>query len=150
MSDYNADILEWSEHQVALLRRAAAGERVNDLDWPNIIEEIESVGLSELHSVESLLVQALAHMLKAEAWPLSHEVPGWQAEARRFRDDAVGRFVPSMRQRIDVAKLYRRALHALPETIDRQSPLPVPPTCPVTLDELLNVSQLGEKAELGG
>ncbi len=47
MSDYDADVLQWSEHQAALLRRAAAGERVNDLDWPNIIEEIESVGRSE-------------------------------------------------------------------------------------------------------
>ena len=60
MSEYESDILEWSERQAALLRRAAAGERVNDLDWPNIIDEVESVGLSELRSVESLLVQALA------------------------------------------------------------------------------------------
>jgi hypothetical protein len=47
MSDlYHTDILEWSERQGALLRRIAAGERVNDtdLDWPNIAEEIESVG----------------------------------------------------------------------------------------------------------
>ena len=73
MSDlYDTDILEWSERQGALLRRIAAGERVNDadVDWPNIVEEIESVGNEQLHAVESLLVQALVHMLKAEAWPL--------------------------------------------------------------------------------
>jgi hypothetical protein len=31
-----------------LLRRIAAGERVNnaDLDWPSVVEEIESVGQS--------------------------------------------------------------------------------------------------------
>jgi len=139
MSDYEIDILDWSEHQAALLRRAAAGERINDLDWPNIIEEIESVGLSELRSVESLLVQALAHMLKAEAWPLSREGPGWLGEARRFRGDAASRFAPSMRQRIDMAQIYRRALRSLPETIDGQPPLPVPEACPVTLDELLSV-----------
>lgn len=138
MSDYETDVLEWSERQAALLRLAAAGERVNDLDWPNIIEEIESVGLSELHSVESLLVQALAHMLKAEAWPLSREAPGWRGEARRFRGDAADRFAPSMRQRLDLAKLYRRALRAMPETIDGQPPLSVPELCPVTLDELLS------------
>jgi hypothetical protein len=64
-------------------------------------------------------------------------VPGWRAEARRFRGDASSRFAPSMRQRIDMAKLYRRALRALPDTIDGQAPLPVPQTCTVTLDELL-------------
>jgi hypothetical protein len=64
MSDlYDTDVLEWSEHQAGLLRRVAAGERVNsdDLDWPNIIEEIESVGTEQRHAVASLLVQALAH-----------------------------------------------------------------------------------------
>jgi hypothetical protein len=141
MSDlYAEDILLWSERQGELLRRRAAGELVNDrdLDWPNIAEEIESAGSEQLHAVELFLVQALAHMLKAEAWPTSHEVPGWRAEARRFRDDAASRFVPSMRQRIDMAKLYRRALRALPDTIDGQASLPVPENCSVTLDQLLS------------
>jgi len=140
MSDlYDTDILLWSEQQRDLLRRiAAGGEPLNEApDWPNIIEEIESVGNEQLHAVESLLVQALAHMLKASAWPLSREVPHWQAEARGFRDDAADRFAPSMRQRIDLARLYRRAGRRLPETIDGQPPLPMPEACPVTLDDLL-------------
>jgi Domain of unknown function DUF29 len=134
---YETDIYEWSAHQAALLRRVAAGERVNDVDWPNIAEEIESVGKSELRSCRSLLTQAILHMLKAEAWPLSSYVPGWRAEAIRFRQDATDAFVPSMRKDIDVAKLYARALRAMPETIDELPPLPVPTVCPVTLDELL-------------
>jgi len=139
MSDlYDTDILLWSERQRDLLRRVAAGEPVNEApDWPNIIEEIESVGSEQLHAVVSLLRQALIHMLKAEAWPLSREVPHWQAEARRFRIDAADRFAPSMRQRIDVDRIYRQALRGLPETIDGQPALPVPEGCPVTLDELL-------------
>ena len=137
---YDADILEWSEHQARLLRRHAAGEAGNEApDWANIIEEIESVGSEQLHAVQSFLRQALAHMLKAEAWPLSREVPHWQAEARRFRIDAAARFSPAMRQRIDLDRLYRQARHILPDTIDGQPPLPVPDACPVTLDELLAV-----------
>jgi hypothetical protein len=135
---YDTDILLWSERQRDLLKRVAAGEAVNEApDWPNIIEEIESVGNEQLHAVESLLVQTLLHMLKASAWPLSGEVPHWQAEARGFRDDAASRYAPSMHQRIDIGRLYRRAMRRLPETIDGQPPLPVPDVCPVTLDELL-------------
>src|SRR5712671_890397 len=102
MSDYETDVLVWSERQGELLRRIAAGERVNDadLDWPNIAEEIESVSNEQLHAVESLLVQALVHMLKAEAWPLSRDAPTWRADAIGFRGDAASRFAPSMRQRI--------------------------------------------------
>ncbi len=43
MSHYDTDVYAWSERQGALLRRLAAGERVNDadFDWSNIAEEIE-------------------------------------------------------------------------------------------------------------
>lgn len=139
MSEYDTDILQWSEHQAALLRRLAAGERVNDqIDWENLIEEVESVGNEQLHAVNSLLLRALVHMLKAEAWPLSPYVPHWQAEARLFRAQAVDRYAPSMRQRINLARIYRQACRGMPDTIDGQPPLPVPETCPVTLDELLS------------
>jgi hypothetical protein len=140
MSDYDTDILIWSERQGELLRRRAAGELVNDaeMDWPNIAEEIEDVGRSQLHSVESLLVQALRHMLKAEAWPLSLDAPSWRADAIDFRRQARRRFVPSMRQRLDVASLYADALAAMPETIDGQPPLPMSEVCTVTLDDLLS------------
>lgn len=138
MTDYDTDILTWSERQAGLLRRIAAGEATNETpDWPNIAEEIEDVGKSQLHAVESLLVQALRHMLKAEAWPLSRDAPTWRADAIDFRRQARRRFVPSMRQKINVADLYADALAAMPETIDGVPPLPVPEVCPVTLDELL-------------
>jgi Domain of unknown function DUF29 len=138
MSDYETDILLWSERQAELLRRRAAGELVNDaaLDWPNIAEEIEDVGRSELRSCRSLLRQALRHMLKAEAWPLARDAPSWRADAIDFRRQAKDAFTPSMRQKIDVAGLYREALTALPETVDGQAPLPIPTEIP-TLDELL-------------
>jgi hypothetical protein len=138
---YDTDILEWSERQAALLRRRAQGELIDEaeLDWPNIAEEIKDVGTNQLRAVASHLVQALLHDLKAESWPLSREVPHWRAEARGHRDDAREAFAPSMRDRpeLKVDRLYRRALRRLPDSIDGLSPLPVPGTCPVTLEELV-------------
>jgi hypothetical protein len=135
---YEADILLWSEHQGALLRRIATGESPSEQpDWGHIADEIESVGRSQVDAVESLLFQAMVLDLKAEAWPLSCDVPNWRANARGFRLQARRRFAPSMRKRIDVTGLYADALQVIPETIDGQPPLPVPDVCPVTLDELL-------------
>lgn len=142
MSDlYDTDILLWSEQQASLLRRREAGQLVNDaaVDWRNIAEEIEDVGRSELHAVESLLTQALRHMLKAQAWAEHRDAPGWRADAIDFRRQARRRLVPSMRQRIDLASLYADALAAVPTAIDGQPPQPLPQTCPATLDELLAV-----------
>ncbi len=136
---YDEDVLEWSEHQARLLRSIAAGGQGNETpDWENIIEEVESVGRSQLSAVRSLLVQALLHDLKCQAWPSSREVPHWRAEARGFRGDAAEAFAPSMRQRIDMDELYRRALSRLPESLDGEPPLPVPEACPVTLDDMLS------------
>jgi len=138
MSDYNSDILMWSESQAALLRRLAAGEHINDLiDWENVAEEVESVGREQLHAVESLLFQALVHILKAQGWPESVDAWKWRADARGFAAQARRRFVPSMRQRIDVAGLYDDALKAVPETMDGRGPLPLAPVRALTLDELL-------------
>ncbi len=136
---YETDILLWSERQGELLRRRAAGELVNeaDLDWPNIAEEIESVGRSELAAVKSLLTQSLLHTLKAEAWPDSVYAVRWRLDAEQYRTQAADAFSPSMRQHIDLAKLYRRALRWLPPDIDGRPPLSLPEHCPVTLDELL-------------
>jgi hypothetical protein len=61
MSDlYDTDVLAWSRQQSELLRRLAAGERVNDkVDWPNVIEEIDSVGRSELRAVTAAFKNAM-------------------------------------------------------------------------------------------
>ncbi|WP_376093450.1 DUF29 family protein [Roseomonas sp. CCTCC AB2023176] len=51
---YHRDIMAWSASQAERLRRLRDGEQVNDLDWDNVIEEVESVGKSELQAVLSL------------------------------------------------------------------------------------------------
>ena len=136
---YERDILVWSEEQANLLRRLEAGERVNGaIDWPNVIEELESVGRSELHACESLLRQALIHLLKLHAWPGSRAASHWRAETLGFLADAQARFSPAMRQRITLSALYAIALRQVGlATDDTGAPQPPPETCPYTLDDLL-------------
>jgi len=54
-SEYEVDVSAWVERQAALLRRLAAGERVNDadVDWANIAEELEAAGRSERRELRS-------------------------------------------------------------------------------------------------
>ena len=136
---YETDALAWSEQQADLLRRLAAGERLNEaVDWPNVIEEVEDVGQSLLRACRSLLQQAMVHLLKLRAWPSSHSVEHWKTEAGVFLDDAEQRFAPSMGQRIDLRDLYAKALRRAREATDvTGTPRPLPQTCPFTLQELL-------------
>ena len=94
---YERDILAWSQHQADLLRRVARGERVNEVDWAHVVEEIEDVGLSELNAVRSYLRLMLVHLLKVHGWPDSAAADHWRREIMSFQSDAAQRFAPSIR-----------------------------------------------------
>ena len=87
MSDYDLDVYAWSLRQGALLRRVATGERANgaDLDWPNIAEEIETVGRSERGAVSSHITNIIEHLAKLEASPAQDARARWKATVRRSR-----------------------------------------------------------------
>jgi hypothetical protein len=89
MSDYETDVSRWSERQGALLRRLAAGERANDadLDWPNIAEEIETVGRSERAALSSHISNVLEHLIKLQISPATPRA-GWRETILRGRSEA--------------------------------------------------------------
>jgi hypothetical protein len=85
---YEDDILLWSEQQANLLRRHAATWRSNDpIDWPNIIEEIESVGRAERSALSSHVRIILEHLLKLETSPATEPRGGWTETIIRARAD---------------------------------------------------------------
>ena len=124
---YEHDIATWSEQQSALLRRLAHGERVNGIDWENVAEEIESVGRSEVKSVESLLNMALIHALKLAHWPGHSAADAWAGEVVNFLAQARDRYEPAMARRMDAPDLLaraRRSVERLEMTGHDKMPLP--------------------------
>jgi Domain of unknown function DUF29 len=89
MGHYDTDVYAWSERQGALLRRLAAGERVNDadLDWPNIAEEIETVGRSERSALSSHIGNVLEHLIKLQTSPATEPRAGWKETILRARGE---------------------------------------------------------------
>ena len=118
---YHTDILGWSKAQAERLRRVAAGELVNDVDWERVIEEVEDVGKSQLDAVRSLLALAIEHALKATAWPEHSAARKWRNEAASFLGQARRRFQPGMAQHLDTADLYADAV-AVVRSLDMRRP----------------------------
>src|SRR5690349_20946353 len=145
---YRTDIVTWSRQQAERLRRHVAGERVNDLDWPHVIEEIEDLGNSEIAAVRSLLGQAMVHALKKARWPESPAVNHWRNEALTFLDQARDRYRPSMAQAIDAAGIFAKAKN-LVLTMTGDSPAqPLPERTDLTLDRLMDeTGNLGETVD---
>lgn len=62
---YETDFYAWTQRQAELLRE----EEFEQIDWDNIIEEIESLGRSEKHEIESRLIVIMMHLLKWQYQP---------------------------------------------------------------------------------
>ena len=138
---YDDDIVTWAEQQASTLRELARRPDLsNILDWENVAEEIESVGRSQIHAVESLLAQTLAHLLKRLSAPDALVVEHWRKETGTFQIAAKTRYERSMRQRLDWDKIWSlaQAQAKLGLTIYGDSLLPhLPARCPLGPDELL-------------
>jgi hypothetical protein len=107
---YETDICTWAERQAAALRGLVSrADLPNELDLVNVIEEIEDVGISQLRSVNSFMRLILSHIIliavDADAGSVSH----WTREVATFRGELMQSWQPSMHQRIDMDRIWRRA-----------------------------------------
>jgi hypothetical protein len=123
---YRDDILTWSQQQAEGLRRVRAGQRVNGLDWDNIIEEIESLGRSDVSAVESLLLQSALHLMTVRAWPDSSARSKWLADADDFLKQAQAVYRPSMARVLDLPSVHGNALRRVPYRRFTEAARPVP------------------------
>ncbi len=135
---YRTDIVTWSRLQADRLRRHLAGERVNDLDWEHVIEEIEDLGNSEIAAVTSLLTQAMLHALKIARWPTSTAVLHWTGEAVTFLVQAQRRYRRSMAGRIAVEDCFADALRTVLAMPGGDPADPVPDRTDLALDALMD------------
>jgi hypothetical protein len=130
---YDRDFYQWTLQQSQALRE----RHVEALDWDNLTEEIESLGKEQLHAVESYLKQLIAHRFKLPYVDDEYCRLGWQKEINTFKDGIEDRLTHSLKNKIDLEKVYRRAKRDL--LIDYpQLKGELPENCPYSLDELLN------------
>jgi len=138
---YDRDLYTWTRVQADALRRLAA-RRENleaDLDLPNVIEEIESLGNEQVSKVSSHLAQLLEHLIYLAVMPDDNAVRGWRREAVVFRGGAIDPYRPSMERVVMPAlgRVWQRACRAARAKLG-VSLQHLPGECPFTLDELLD------------
>jgi hypothetical protein len=138
---YDDDILLWSEQQAKIVRELGRTRRdlPNAFDVENVAEEIESVGRSELAAVKSRIENILLHLIKLATDSKSDSARHWQAEVLSFHYELLDRYAASMRQRIDIDKLWqqarKRSILMFPEDSRLADWLPF--ESPFSLDDLL-------------
>ncbi|MEH2230081.1 MAG: DUF29 domain-containing protein [Nostoc sp.] len=81
---YEADFYSWTQQQANLLRH----HQWNQLDLPNLIEEIESLGRKERQELRNRLSILIGHLLKWEYQP-NQRSRSWLATIRVQRREII-------------------------------------------------------------
>lgn len=73
---YEQDFYLWLQTTTQLLKE----RRLEDVDWDNLIEEIESMGRSERKELKSRLIVLIEHLLKLMYWEAekADNARGWR------------------------------------------------------------------------
>jgi Domain of unknown function DUF29 len=107
---YEQDFALWLEDTAARLK----ARDLEHLDWDNLVEEIEALGISQKHEVESRLKTILVHILKRYYVPLPECFRGWQVTIRTQRNDLkrLLKKAPSLRNYLlaEFEEIYQEAL----------------------------------------
>ena len=82
---YDEDIVAWSQQQAAVLRAAAHAGSNLQLDWENLAEEIEDLGVSQRSAVGSYIMRIIQHLVKLDHSPAVEPRNGWRRTIRLAR-----------------------------------------------------------------
>ncbi|MBV9389548.1 MAG: DUF29 domain-containing protein [Chroococcidiopsidaceae cyanobacterium CP_BM_ER_R8_30] len=135
LSLYNTDFVLWAEKTAQALRE----RRLEELDWENLIEEIESLSRAERQQLVSRLEVLIGHLLKWQYQP-HRRSNSWEAAIReqRLKIERLLKSSPSLTSFLDTA-VEEGFVDGVNLAV-RETNLPFstfPKTCPYSVDEIL-------------
>jgi hypothetical protein len=131
---YEEDVYGWATHTAELLR----SNKMDEVDFDSIIEEIESLGRSEKGQLINRLSLILSHLLKWQYQP-ARKTRSWdltiKENRRRFKN--ILKDNPSLKSKLDEIlddAYYYAKLEAGKETSIDESTFPE--VCPYSFEEI--------------
>lgn len=146
-SDYDTDFYLWSYEQAELLRQ----RRFAELDLPNIIEEIESLGRSDKRALTSAYRVLIRHLLKWQHQPEKRSV-SWQETIRNRRTEIETLEEESPSLAAKAGEIVSRAYAKARAEAAEETSLPLasfPEACRYQLAQLRDFDWLPEQAAAG-
>jgi Domain of unknown function DUF29 len=133
---YDTDFYAWTQAQAAALRAK---------DWPaldvaHLAEEVEDLGSSVQHAIESHLERLLLHLLRWRYDPAQEPRRGWRLTIRHARREITKYLRRNPGLQHHPAHYMAEAYHEIREdaAIDTDLPLATfPEACPWTIEQVL-------------
>ena len=136
LNRYDVDFYGWTQEQAVLLRQ----QQFSQVDWPNLIDEVESLGKQQRQELRNRLSVLLGHLLKWHYQP-QRRSRSWLATLRIQRLDIADLLEdnPSLKPYLEEAlpRAYRKGV----ELAVGETNLPhrrFPADCPYPLADILD------------
>jgi Domain of unknown function DUF29 len=142
--DYESDFYLWCFEQAELLRR----RRFGDLDLPNLIEELQSMGREQRYKLQASYRLLISHLLKWQ-YQAERRSSCWEITIVGERSHVKDRESDGHALRAQAAEIVDAAYPAARREAQVETGLPksaFPPECPYTLDQLRDPDWLPEAA----
>jgi hypothetical protein len=133
---YEVDFYAWTQEQVSLL----GNRQWNQLDLPNLMEEIESLGKQQRQELRNRLSILIGHLLKWHYQPQNRS-RSWLATLRIQRLDTAELLEENPSLKPYLKEALDKAYYKGVELAVRETDLPrrtFPSECPYSLTEILN------------
>ncbi len=117
-----SDYQHWIKTTVTNLRE----RNFHEVDWDNLIEELESMGKSDKRALLSLLTRLLEHLLKLSYWEVEKDRSGnhWAAEIVNFRAQIQHRLEDSPSLKPELETMYAKAYPVAVKSVSKLFSLP--------------------------
>jgi len=132
---YEQDFYQWTQEQTELMKAGA----LSQLDIPNLIEEIESMGKTQKHELINRLAVLLMHLLK---WDYQPERRGrsWELTIKEQRIRIKNHLLENPSLKYSMSEYVSIAFEIAVVKALKETRLPdsvFPETCPYTIDQIM-------------
>jgi hypothetical protein len=133
---HDEDFYGWAMAEANLLRQ----RRLGDLDFDNLIEELESMGASERRALVSRMAQLIFHLLK---WQFQPDFRGrsWRASIKEQRKKTKGILKDNPSFKNEITNFISDAYEDAFLLIEKETPLDLklfPAECPYSFEQIMN------------
>jgi len=134
--NHEKDVYGWAVHTAQLLK----DKKMSEVDFDSIIEEMETLGISEKHQLINRLSIVISHLLKWQYQP-NFRGHSWVYTIREQRDQAKFHLEdnPSLKNKLDEiltrAYIVGVSKAAKDTSLDRKT---FPEECPYTFEQIID------------
>jgi len=137
---YHQDLNLWRLEIVTAIQN----RNIENMDWDNLIEEINDMGASEKRALRSYTKRLIEHILKLQYWQgeLEYNQRGWKKEVVNFREEikSILKESPSLNSYLQQNYLdwYQKSVKAIREEFT------IPDDNLVNLEKIMTDDYFGE------